>query len=237
MRSRVPAAFKLAGVPAESFHQIISGRHDVPYEHLRIGGNRGFKLSDGTTDDGRAGVLLRLSAPLSPRRRLLVEILPARTGRNYDVILQRDQTASDERPCYAAVEILGWRLPPTKKRSQEFLLLFIQPGLGRCPFGSPGALTPSGRRRLYEAPRDLGKSKCPERAKHPSVDLFDGKASASHELIEQILLMRFQFAHRRQAGKDHTCFGGIHVAAKRISGNRLAPPALRNRHWNGRTDD
>jgi hypothetical protein len=126
-------------------------------------------------------------------------------------------------------------LPPTKKRSQEFLLLFIQPGWAQWAFGSPGTLTSSGRRRLHAGSRDLGKSKCPKRAKYPSIDLFDGKSSASHELIEQILLMRFQFTHR--AGKEHTCFGGIRMAAKRISGNRLAPPALRNRRGSGLSDD
>lgn len=205
VRSRTVAAFNLAGVPAESCHNIISGRHDVADEHLRIGRNRGFELPGCAADDGRARVLLSLPSPLRARRTLLVKILPARTGRTHDVVLQRDQPSADERPYYAAVQILGRRLPPTKKRSQEFLLLFIQPGWAQWAFGSPGTLTSSGRRRLHAGSRDLGKSKCPKRAKYPSIDLFDGKSSASHELIEQILLMRFQFTHR--AGKEHTCFG------------------------------
>jgi hypothetical protein len=126
-------------------------------------------------------------------------------------------------------------LLPTKKRSQEFLLLFIQPGWDRWAFGSPGTLTSSGRRRLDADSRNLGKSECPKRAKYPSIDFFDGKSSASDKLIEQILLMRFQFTHR--AGKEHTCSGGIRMAAKRISGNGLAPPALRNRHRSGLADN
>jgi hypothetical protein len=117
------------------------------------------------------------------------------------VVLKRDQTTADERPYDAAVQVLSRRLLPTKKPSQEFLLLFIQPGFGRWTFGSPATLTLSGRRRLNPGSGDLCKSKGAERAKYPSVDLFDGKTSASHELIEQILLMRFQFAHRVQTGK------------------------------------
>ena len=60
-----------------------------------------------------------------------------------------------------------------------------------------------------------------------SAECHDGGSRS----IEQILLVRLQIAHGVRAEKDCVCFGGIHMAGKRISGNRLATILLITRRW------